>query len=460
MSVLTSPSRILFAMAAAVALSSCGTASAVGAKLWPFGGDGGSSKAEKKKESEEGRISILTFDQKLEADPALAGRSPEVPPAMDLADWAQPGGVENNAPGNINGAADLKIAWREGGGTGSSRKEWIGAPPVVSGGKLYLFDAGQELRAFDATSGKHLWSASLRPKKSPDKVAVGGGVAIADGRIYVSTGFGGLAAFDEASGKELWRSATTAPFRAAPTAGNGRVYAVTNDSELMAIDGSTGEVLWTHQAIAEPAGILSASSPALSADMVIAPFASGEVVALLAANGRRLWVDALTRSGRLTSLSAINDIAGRPVAADGVVYAVSHSGVLVAIDQRTGQRIWARGIASTQTPMVAGDALYLVTTDGELAALDRNTGGAFWVKQLRRYEDEDDKKGRVTWTGPIMVGGNLVLASSHGEAILVSPTTGEVNKTIKLGSPVFIPPIAAGGSVYLVNNEAKLMVLR
>ncbi|HVY04017.1 MAG TPA: dehydrogenase, partial [Caulobacterales bacterium] len=62
--------------------------------------------------------------------------------------------------------------------------------------------------------------------------------------------------------------------------------------------------------------------------------------------------------------------------------------------------------------------------------------------------------------GPIMVGGNLVLASSEGEAVLVSPASGQINKTIKLGAPVFIPPIAANGAVYLVNSEAKLVVLR
>jgi outer membrane protein assembly factor BamB len=235
---------------------------------------------------------------------------------------------------------------------------------------------------------------------------------------------------------------------------------VTNDSELMAIDAATGEVVWTHQAIAEPAGILSASSPAVNGDTVIAPFASGEVVALLTANGRRLWVDALTRNGRLTSLSAINDIAGRPVAVDGVVYAVSHSGVIAAIDQRTGQRLWARGLASTQTPFVAGDALYVVTVDGELAALDRKTGGAFWVTQLQRYEKENDKKGRVSWTGPIMAGGNLILASSQGDAVFVSAANGQIVKTMDLGAPIYIPPVAAGGMVYFVDDKAKLIALR
>jgi outer membrane protein assembly factor BamB len=192
---------------------------------------------------------------------------------------------------------------------------------------------------------------------------------------------------------------------------------------------------------------------------VVAPFASGEVVALLAANGRRLWTDSLSRSGRLTSLSEINDIAGRPAVANGVVYAASHSGVLAAIDMRTGQRVWARAYASTQTPWVAGDVVYAVTVDGELTALDRETGGVLWLRQLRRFKDEHDRKGRVAWTGPIMVGGKLILANSEGEVVSVAPETGRVERTRDVGSPVFIPPIASGGKIYVVTDEAKLIIL-
>jgi outer membrane protein assembly factor BamB len=258
----------------------------------------------------------------------------------------------------------------------------------------------------------------------------------------------------------VWRHNSGAPFHSAPTYSAGRLYAIINDSELVAIDAGTGELAWNFQAIAEPARILSAPSVAVDSDTVVAPFASGELVALLGANGRRLWSDSLSRSGRLTSLSAINDIAGRPVIDNGVVYASSHSGVLAAIDLRTGQRVWARAFASTQTPWVAGDVLYAVSVDGELAAFDRASGNVYWIAQLRRYEDEEDRSGRVAWTGPIMVGSRLVLANSVGDVVAVSPTNGQVLGTADVDDPVFIPPVAANGQIFLVTNDARLVVLR
>jgi outer membrane protein assembly factor BamB len=143
-----------------------------------------------------------------------------------------------------------------------------------------------------------------------------------------------------------------------------------------------------------------------------------------------------------------------------VVYAASHSGVLGAIDLRSGQRIWARSFASTQTPWIAGDVLYAVSVDGELAAFDRATGNVYWVAQLRRYRNEGRRRGRVTWSGPVLIGGRLVLANSEGEVVAVSPSNGQVLANGNVDQAVFIPPIVANDQIYLVTDEARLVVLR
>lgn len=447
----------LAVLAAAAALSACATASRIGDAVWPLGDD----PAPQQTAPQDGRVPILTFEQLLTPDPELVARGVIVPAPSPGGDWSQPGGNPANAPVALQGAETLSVAWRQTIGQGSNRRERLSAPPVIVGDTVYVLDANQTVQAFDANNGDRRWSRNIRrPQRTRDGRAVGGGVAVADGKLFVTSGYGVAAALDAATGREIWLTATGAPFHAAPTVAGGRMYAVTNESELLAFDAQTGAVVWTHQAIAEPARILAASSPAVQGDTVVAPFASGEIIALVAANGRRLWVDALSRSGRLTSLAAINDVAGRPVSLDGVVYAASHSGILAAIDQRTGQRIWARNMASTQTPWVAGNVLYVVSVDGELAAIDRATGGVVWVRQLQRFEDQRDSKGRIAWTGPILVGGRLILASSHGEAVQVNPSTGEVVQTLRVGGAVFIPPVSANGQVYLLTDEARLVVLR
>jgi outer membrane protein assembly factor BamB len=54
----------------------------------------------------------------------------------------------------------------------------------------------------------------------------------------------------------------------------------------------------------------------------------------------------------------------------------------------------------------------------------------------------------------------LVLASSLGEVIAVNPETGVIEASQNVGGPVFIPPIAAQGTIYVVTDEARLIALR
>jgi len=450
------PLRPITLVVAAAALSACSTVSRIGDAINVFDGNDTPSQTA----PEDGRISILAFEQQLTPDPALAARTIVTPPPVTMANWSQPGGTADNSPSNLGGAASLAQAWRANLGQGTNDRVQIAAPPVISEGRLFFLDADHRVHAADANNGDRIWTEELRPSQRRDRVARGGGVAASGGRVFVTTGFGFVVALDAASGEEVWRAEGGAPFHSAPTVAGGRVFAITNDSELIAFDAATGQVAWTHQAIAEPARILSAPSVAVDGETVVAPFASGEVTALVSANGRRLWSDSLSRTGRLTSLSAINDIAGRPAIENGVVYAASHSGVLAAIDLRTGTRVWARAFASTQTPWIAGDVLYAVSVDGELTAFDRSTGNVYWVQQLRRYEDEDDRQGRVAWTGPIMVGSRLILANSLGQVVAVSPTNGQTINTEDVDDPVFIPPVSANSQIYIVNDKARLTVFQ
>lgn len=449
------PLRPIALVAAAVALSACSTVQRVGSML-PFTHN---NTPQTNAVPQEGRVSILASDQALTADPALAARTIVVPATTAVPNWNQPGGNETNSPPNATGAATLQQAWRANLGAGTNAHVTLSSVPVIAQGRLFFIDANQRVTAIDASNGRRAWSVLLRPEHSRDHFAEGGGVAVADGRVFVTTGYGFMVALDASNGHEVWRADGSTPYQSSPTVAGGRVYAITNDSTLLAIDANTGEVQWNFQAIAEPARIIAAPSVAVAGETVIAPFASGELSAVVSANGRRLWGDSLSRPGALTSLSAINDIPGRPVVINGVVYAASHSGVLVAININTGQRVWAKPFASTQTPCVVGDVVYAVSVDGELAAFDRATGGVYWVKQLRRYQHEEDHKGRVSWVGPIMVGGRLVLANSMGEVVSVTPENGEVVAHGQTGHAVFIPPVTANELIYLVTDNAQLVVL-
>jgi outer membrane protein assembly factor BamB len=414
------------------------------------------------------RVSVLGLEEVLTKDPALEAVTIAVPAATAFSEWPTTGGNPTNAPQNVAGDGPLNVVSKRKIGSGAQGRRAVTAPPLVVGGKVYVLDSQNSVIAVDVASGRQVWRRNLRNTETARRRffgregadALAGGLSSSEGRIYAATGFGDLVALDGATGSEIWRMNAGAPIHTSPLAAGGRVFATTNDSELFAVDARTGEVQWTQSAIAEPARMLSSPSPALVGETLVAPFASGEIIAMLSANGRRLWSEALTRAGTTTSLSAINDIAGRPVVVGGIVFAGSQSGTFAAVEMRTGVRVWDKPLATVQTPWVAGDFVYVVSISGELVAMDTKTGGVKWTRQLPAYKNERKKKNLITWTGPVMMGGRLVLASSDGRLEIVRPQDGTTIATRNIRSEIYVSPAMANGTLYYFTNDGELLVVR
>jgi outer membrane protein assembly factor BamB len=356
------------------------------------------------------------------------------------------------------GGEAFDIAWKRSVGKGSTRKLRLSSPPIASDDAIYILDSSQTIRALDL-SGRQKWSTQLKSEYKRDKYAVGGGIALAGDKLIVTSGYGYVTALSLGSGDELWKRTTQAPVTGAPTVDDQYAYFTSSNNEIYVVSLDTGDIVWTDQAIAESARILKTPSPAKTDGLLAVPFSSGEMIAYVPENGRRLWSDSLTRGGRFTPISAINDIAGRPVLDSGAVYAASQSGVLVSIDEISGTRLWSKPLSSIQTPAISGQFLFAVGIDGMVVCFDKSTGGVIWTKKLRRFEDEKDRKGKIVWTGPVIASNHVVLASSSGKAVALDPQSGEIVKEIKVGGSVYIEPIVAHGRVYLLTDDADLVAI-
>lgn len=432
-------------LASALALTGCGV------DEW-FGGP-------KKRPLTGERISVMQNDRGIEADPRLASLAVKLPPQLANADWPQPGGYTGEYIPHP--AADgFTIAWRAGIGDGNSRAGRIAAPPVVAQGRVYVMDAGSILSAVEADTGRRIWTFDVRPDGERSGGGSGGGAAFEQGRLYVATGYAQIIALEAETAKELWRTTLTSPFRSNPTTGGGRVFAVSTDNQVHALDIATGRKLWSHAGITESAGLYGGSSPIVAGTTVVAALSSGEVFALRADNGRVLWSDSLAGLARTDAVSSLADVRGFPVVDRGRVTVASHAGRLAEIDLRSGARVWDQGFGSFNSPWAAGDFLFLVSVDSELLCVTRRDGRVRWAQPLRRYSDEKRKRGRVVWSGPILAGGRLFLASSEGEGLVVSPEDGEILSRLSLPGPVSVLPVVANRTIFVVTDEGNLVALR
>ncbi len=451
-------------LVAALGASGCSTVS----NLNPFGKK---DKGPAELAGEGQRISIIPPDQLLEPAEALKGVDFALPPAEKIAAWPLPGGTVEQSVGNVDAAPSLSVAWRKSIGQGSKRGRYVTAPPVAADGKVFAMDADGRVVAMDARSGAQLWRTATNPGDNKrDKLAFGGGVAFADGKLYVSSGFREVMQMDARTGAVGWRAKTSESIHGAPTVSGGRVFVVALDNTLMTFDAATGAPSWTYQALSESARILSASSPAISGDTVVAAFGSGELVALRTANGNDLWNEALSRASRTSALSEIRDIPGRPVIYQGDVFAVSHSGVFAATDLRTGQARWTLPVVGVTAPLPAGDVVYVVSKTGDVICASRENGQIFWMKSLNEGFKSKRKGGvfgiggqkqtRPIWSSPLLANDRLLIVGQTGEMVVLNAKTGEITSRLSLKGSSITAPIAMGDTVYVLTQEADLIAIR
>ncbi len=405
------------------------------------------------------RVPILVAENGVDADPTIAGLDVLLPAAATNANWAQPGGNASKSMGHLTLNGSPVSAWRASIAGGSKRAR-LAAAPVVANGHLYVVDIEGQVLAFDAGSGAKLWAKPTSENRENSAALFGGGVSFDSGKLYATNGLGDVVAMNADTGDEIWKVRPGGPLRGAPTVANGHVYVLTQDNQFFALDQNDGSVVWTSAGAVETQGVFGVAAPAVAQSTVVAGFSSGELNAYRYENGRQLWADVLSRTSMSTSVSSLSDIDADPVIDQGRVYAVGQGGRMVALDLASGRRLWEENFASISTPWVAGEWIFVVTEQAKLICIQRGSGRIRWISQLRRWRDEKDQKGLITWVGPVLAGGKLWAANSRGEIISASPSDGSFEQAAEVDGSVSLPLVVANNSLYVLDDSGKLTAFR
>ena len=428
----------------ALALSGCGVLGAGKKKETPTLGN---------------RIDILGTEADTQADPNLAGLSVILPPAQTNANWAQPGGNAAKSPGNLTLAAAPQRAWTAQ-IAGASNRVRLAATPVVHGGKLFVIDTEAMVSAFDAATGAKLWSVMLDTDKDGKPSRFGGGVSTDGTLVYATNGVGDVAALKIEDGSTVWKKRPAGPLRGAPTISTGNVYVMTQDNQIYALRASDGEPQWNEAGPVGTSGIFGVAAPAAAQGTVIAGYSTGELAAYRYENGRSLWSDTLSRTAMSTTVSTLVDIDADPVIDRGRVFALGQGGRMASYELVSGSRIWEINIAGIATPVAAGEWVFVLTSDAKLLCVQRASGKIRWLSQLPRFKDEEDKKGAITWRGPVLVNDRLIVANSRGELWSVSVGEGSANLMTDLKEPISVPPIVANNMLYVLDDKGRITAFR
>ncbi|MFM2366595.1 MAG: hypothetical protein RIR95_1203 [Pseudomonadota bacterium] len=384
-----------------------------------------------------------------------------VPAQVANAEWTHRGGNATHTGPNGQLSLNPTRVWSVDIGASNNRRSRVSGAPVVSGGRVFALDAVATLTAV-STAGAKLWSADLTPDFDGGSEVSGGGIAASGGRVFATTGYGELIAFDAATGAVAWRQRFDAPVSGAPTTDGGAVYVVGRDGSATAVDAKSGKMLWQQQATPSRSGLTGVSSPAVSETEVYFPFASGEISVVSKSGGERVWGAAVGGQRNGLAYTGIGDLTGDPVLAGGVLYVGSASGRTVAIDAKTGLRLWTANEGAMNPPLVVGGSVFVVSDDAHLIRLDGATGDVIWSVEMPYFIQTKPKKLKAVTAhfGPVLAGGKIVVASTDGQLRLFNPTDGSLAGGAEIPGGAASLPALAGGLLFVTGGNGQLHAFR
>lgn len=258
-------------------------------------------------------------DLVVDVAPENTTRAVSFPAPKANASWTHSIGTPAYRTVNPALSAAPQRVWSANIGQGDSRRQRITADPVVDAGRIFTLDSGSTVTA-TSTSGATLWQADVRPARDDAGTATGGGLAVKDGTLYVSSGYGVLTALDVTNGGVRWTQQLDATGSGAPTVYGDLVYLMAGDDTGWAVETATGRVRWQVAGPESVSNILGAPAPAVTDELAIFAFGSGEMQAVFRQGGLSRWDASVLGERRGRALSKVDDITGAPVVVGNTVY--------------------------------------------------------------------------------------------------------------------------------------------
>ncbi len=244
--------------------------------------------------------------------------------------------------------------------------------PVVTDDQFfYWIDRFDRLQVQNKFNGKSVWSYTA---DAPISSAVG----LNQDAVAVGTRDASVVYFKKEEQDLVWKKKLSSEIITAPVMTDSIMIVHCVDGKLFALNLEDGHELWRYESKVPLLSLRGTSSPVVTDETVLLGLSNGKLVALNLWDGQLRWqVEVATPSGR-TELERMVDVDARPVVKNGIVYAVSYQGRLVALKLRTGRLLWSQEISSSSGMVVDDDHVYLTDNESMIWAINRLTGKTNW----------------------------------------------------------------------------------
>lgn len=261
--------------------------------------------------------------------------------------------------------------------------------------------------------------------------------------VVVGNSIDGLVSYDLGSKNVKWRLNIPYGVEASAASINDRLFVGSNNGRMYSINLQNGEIIWSFDSKSE-----LVSEPLLNEGVLYFVSGSQALYALDAATGKQLWI----HSRQDTTSSMTIRGGSRPSIANDVVYVGFSDGALVALNAKTGTEQWEITLNRNSkfkdidaSPVIDGDFIYVNSFDDKVYCLSREKGEILWNAPYG---------GPTT---PLVSGAHVFVTSSKGELVSLTKKDGNLAWSRKTSEGIFSEPSLFNDLIVTGETQGKLL---
>ncbi|MFW2438255.1 MAG: outer membrane protein assembly factor BamB [Arenicellales bacterium] len=305
--------------------------------------------------------------------------------------------------------------------------------PMLVDTTLYTASSEGVITAFDADTGKKLWSRKL-------KLALSAGVGYGDGLVLAGTENGEVVALYASNGNPAWVGEVNGGVLASPDGGQNVVVVPTSGNRLVGLSATDGSLIWTLQESTPRLLLRGRGRPLVVSDVVFAGFDNGKMMLIRLDNGQRLWEVRVGDDIGKTEIERLADVDARPIIIDETVFTAAYQSRLIAINAPSASMIWESKISTSKDMDVDESHVYIIGEGDIIFAVDQKTGETLW---------EQDKLAYRGLTSPAVLGSYILVGDKDGYLHVLEASTGEIAGRAKAGGELLAQPVTRGNSAWI-----------
>ncbi len=293
--------------------------------------------------------------------------------------------------------------------------------PLASGQNWFFPANNGTLWRVSGKQTRPIWTGAF--PSSPWLVAMGNDVLVAGGD-------GALARLST-DGRKRWSGSLGTGIATRPIVTGERIIGADDAGHLWARNARNGQVEWRVGAGASVGDGLAATPWGVVAPLLSGGTGRGGLRCVSPQTGRTLWTFPANLHAR-----AAGTATPRFDAKSGRVYWCNDSGTVVALEARTGRKLWkafaaprgggsANSVLLRASPVLASGALVVGGSDGGLRAFDAGDGHLLWTRWLGQPLASPLQKARLN--------GRVVVVAGNAPAVVVDAQNGGIVQSLGEG---------------------------